>query len=251
MIRTLATSLTLSMVLAAAPAAAAGTIDLSLDDPSRPAQVHVTVANGSVSVTGSSNGDRVRVHSKPTGVRADGSPATGGGPRPLEIDRRGNEIWISTRPEAEVVDLEIEVPRASDLVVSATNPGRVRVAGVQGRLEIEHVNGPIELDRISGAVTANTVNGDIHVDLETLGAGTPLAFSTLNGDIELTAPADLKADVHLLSTHGRVESGFRLLPGPDTAVSEAELRGAISGGGAEIYARTFNGDVRLRARPAR
>lgn len=246
----LATSLTLSIVLAAAPAAAR-TIDLSLDDPSRPAQVHVTVSSGSISVTGSSDGHRVLVHAKPTGVRADGSSATEGGPRPLEIDQRGNEIWVSTRPEGEIVDLEIQVPRASDLVLRATNPGRVRVDGVHGRLEIEHVNGPIELNGVTGPVAANTVNGDIRVVLEALDPGTPLAFSTLNGDIVMTARAGLGAEVHLLSTHGRVESEFPVRPAPDAPTAGSEVRGTISGGGAEIYARTFNGDVRLLSRAGR
>ena len=87
-----------------------------------------------------------------------------------------------------------------------------------------------------------------------------MAFSTLNGDIDLSLPRDAKLDVRLRSDNGEIYSDFDVAlsakaPEVETDRSKGkyrvsvakELTGKIGGGGQEIYLKTFNGDIVLRA----
>ncbi|MEI9973395.1 MAG: hypothetical protein WDO73_15935 [Ignavibacteriota bacterium] len=44
--------------------------------------------------------------------------------------------------------------------------------------------------------------------MDRVDSGKPLAFSTLNGVVDVTFPPDLKADLTVKSTHGPVYSDF-------------------------------------------
>ena len=63
----------------------------------------------------------------------------------------------------------------------------------------------------------------------------PLAFSTLNGLVDLTLPADLKADLTVKSSHGAVYSDFDVTLGGSRAITE---RNGSSDGRATASAST-------------
>ena len=85
------------------------------------------------------------------------------------------------------------------------------------------------------------------------------ALSTLNGDVDLTVPADFHADLRMRSDNGEIYTDFdvALSNAPAKVESarrggkyhlevEQEVRGRVNGGGPEIQLRTFNGDILLR-----
>ena len=89
-------------------------------------------------------------------------------------------------------------------------------------------------------------------------AAAAMAFSTLNGDIDLTLPAGVEADVVLRSDNGEIYSDFDVSlqrkPAEVERDSEKgkyrisiaqELTGKIGGGGPELFLKTFNGDIVL------
>jgi len=82
-----------------------------------------------------------------------------------------------------------------------------------------------------------------------------MAFSTLNGDVDVTFPADLRANVHVRSDRGEIYSDFEIAArgratsretrreGKRHIEVEQELQGTIGGGGPDILFKTFNGDI--------
>ena len=157
-------------------------------------------------------------------------------------------------------DLEIHVPPSSALNLSVTNGEEIVVVGIGGELELHNTNGDIRVENAVGPVNANTLNGDISVTFAGALPGTPMAFSTLNGDIDLKLPRAAKLDVRMRSDHGEIYSDFDVAMTPKAPEVESdrskgryrvsvvkELTGKIGGGGPELYLKTFNGDIVLRA----
>jgi DUF4097 and DUF4098 domain-containing protein YvlB len=90
----------------------------------------------------------------------------------------------------------------------------------------------------------------------------PMAFSSLNGDIDVTFPADLKANLVLSSDRGEVFSDYEVAlaaRAPQQVKEDSRgqgghyqvkvdktIRGSINGGGQEIQFRNFNGNIYIR-----
>ena len=89
-----------------------------------------------------------------------------------------------------------------------------------------------------------------------------MSFSSLNGDIDVTLPADLKAKVKLKSDNGavysdldiQVDASSRKPVVQDNSSGHGRFRvqfdratyGVINGGGPEIQLTTFNGNIYIR-----
>lgn len=179
----------------------------------------------------------------------------------LEVEESNNVVSISAESWKYAVDITIQVPRASSLELQSTNDGDIVVENVNGEIEVENVNGSNTLRNVSGNVIVNTVNGDVTVTMTRVTPDKPMSFSSLNGDVDVTLPADIKANVKMKSQQGEIYSDFdiTLKPAPQKAEEvsksgkgkyrisfEKNIYGAINGGGPEYAFNTFNGDVFIR-----
>jgi hypothetical protein len=190
------------------------------------------------------------------GMKLISAAATG-----LMVEEEDNVVTVHTESWKYSVDLTIQVPTNSSLKLHSTNDGDIVIENVNGELEINNTNGAITAKNVSGTVVANTVNGDIEVTLNRVTAGKPLSFTNMNGDVDITLPADIKADVKMKSQMGDIYSDFdvSIKASPQKAKeTEASARGTyriafdkmiygvINGGGQEITFSTFNGDIFIR-----
>jgi len=179
----------------------------------------------------------------------------------LEVEESNNVVSISAESWKYAVDITIQVPRASSLELHSTNDGDIVVENVSGEIEVENVNGSNTLRNISGNAVVNTVNGDVTVTMTRVTPDKPMSFSSMNGDVDVTLPADIKANVKMKSQQGEIYSDFdiTLKPVPQKAEEvsksgkgkyrisfEKNIYGAINGGGPEYSFNTFNGDVFIR-----
>ena len=193
---------------------------------------------------------------KIAGMKKIGVVSTG-----LEVEESNNVVSISAESWKYAVDITIQVPRASSLELDSTNDGDIVVENVSGEIEVENVNGSNTLRNISGNAVVNTVNGDVTVTMTRVTPDKPMSFSSMNGDIDVTLPADIKANVKMKSQQGEIYSDFdiTLKPVPQKAEEvsksgkgkyrisfEKNIYGAINGGGPEYAFNTFNGDVFIR-----
>ena len=260
--------LSLSIAAPAAPRTAGDgeqKISVPLTDPGRPATLKVSTINGSITVEGYA-GREVSIETSGRGEEPEGRPRRGaegmrripnrgGG---LSVDEDANVVRVETTNPAQGGDIHIQVPFHTSLHLSAVNGGRIRVSGVEGEIELSHVNGSIEARDVAGSVVAHTTNGSVKVVLKRVVPDKPMAFSTLNGDVDVTFPADLRANVHIRSDRGEIYSDFEIAASGRTTSRETrkegkrhieveqEMQGAIGGGGPDILFKTFNGDIFIR-----
>jgi DUF4097 and DUF4098 domain-containing protein YvlB len=248
--------------LAAAQTSTGDRVVVPARNSSRPRLVKANLMNGSITVKAYA-GKEVIVESR-GGEKAGGAqtrdglkrvdlPGSGG----LEVTEEDNVITV--RADHGVGNLTISVPPDTSLQLKATN-GPIEVDGVHGELDVSSRNGRVTLTNVAGTVLADSHNGAVKVVMTRVDAGKPLSFSSYNGDVDVTLPADFKANLKVRADQGDLFSDFDLKLSAGQAVTEKSdakdsrfrvrtdrtATGTINGGGAEATFTTFNGKIMIR-----
>ncbi|WP_426061033.1 DUF4097 family beta strand repeat-containing protein [Hymenobacter sp. B1770] len=241
---------------------------VALSSPNKPGSLEVGLVNGSIQVTGYNGKDVVidaTARPRKSGRHAD-QPAPNGMRRlsagtslNLTAEEKNNRVEISTESHARAIDLNIKVPQNFSLKISTVNNGNITVENVAGEIEVTNVNGSITLNQVSGSALANTVNGNLLATFKSVKSGVPMAFSTLNGKVDVTFPNNAKAALKMKSERGEVYSDFDVevdknRPKVTRTNQDGLYRistddwtyGKVNGGGAEVMMKTFNGNIYLR-----
>ena len=240
-------------------------IPVTLSDASRPAHVKVSMVNGGITVK-AYDGKEVIVEAR---ARNRENSREEGGPKRLAISTTGlsveeenNEVNINTESYMRPIDVTVSVPVHTSLKLRAVNDGDIVVTGVDGELDVDDVNGSVTLNNVSGSAVAHALNGHLHATFVKVDAQKAMAFSSLNGDIDVTFPADLKANVSIRSDRGDVFSDFDVQLKAAASQPEVEdsrgkggkyrvkidktVHGTINGGGPEMQFRNFQGAIYIR-----
>jgi DUF4097 and DUF4098 domain-containing protein YvlB len=258
-------ALSTSAAFAAAAQGTADRVSVPLSDPARPAFVKAHLVNGSITVKGY-EGKEVVVEARvrnsdeeknDSGMRRIPINSTG-----LEVEEESNRVDIGAASTQRAVDLTISVPVRSSLSLHTVNDGDIMVTNVDGELDVNDVNGSVTLNGVSGTAVAHALNGKVLVTFNRINASKPMAFSSLNGDIDVSFPADLKANLVISSDRGEVFSDYEVAlaarapqqvredsrgqGGHYQVKVEKTIHGTINGGGQEIQFRNFNGNIYIR-----
>ncbi len=178
----------------------------------------------------------------------------------IAAEEKDNVVQIINEQWNKVTNLEIKVPKNFSLKLATVNKGNINVKGVNGELEISNVNGEISMEDVSGSASADTVNGDIKVNFISVTNGANMVFSSLNGDLDVTFPNSVKANLKLKSEQGDIFTDFEMAVDQQKAVAKTDrssstykveieqwVSGKINGGGPEMMLKTYNGDIIIRA----
>jgi DUF4097 and DUF4098 domain-containing protein YvlB len=253
------------LTLSAASALAQGDrITVPLSDPSRPAMVKANLLNGGITVKGYDGKDvvveahvRGRDSSRTEGtLRRVPMIATG-----LSVEEENNQVRIGVDAFQRTIDLEISVPRKSSLHLRSVNSGNIVVSDVEGELDVNNINGKVTLTNVGGSAVVDALNGRILVTFNRVDPQKAMSFSSMNGDIDVTFPADLKATVSFRTDNGEVLSDFdiqmqaaapRQIVEGDSGKGKYKVKidktvtGTINGGGPTLQFKNFNGNIYLR-----
>ena len=238
-----------------------------LTDASRPVQLRVNLMSGSILVKGGAVKEVVveekgssegrRQERVPRG--AEGLKRLNLGGSDLEVEESNNEVTVRSRMGMPHRSLVITVPTQTSVNLKSINNGEIIVEDVNGDSAVNNMNGKVTLRNVSGTVLANSMNGDVTVSMVRVAGTKPNSFSTMNGDIDVTLPSDVKARVKMKTNHGEVFSDFDIKPEASNSkpVVESEKGkykvrfdqasyGNINGGGPEMQFSTFNGHIMIR-----
>ncbi|HYK16385.1 MAG TPA: DUF4097 family beta strand repeat-containing protein [Bryobacteraceae bacterium] len=244
-------------------------VTVPFSDATRPRMLKASLINGSITVKGydgkdaiieavNSPGRRRRVErERSDGLHRIDLNATG-----LSVDESDNTITVGTRAINENISLDIQVPFNTSVKLHSVNGGDIIVDHLTGDVEIDNTNGNATATHISGAAVVHALNGKVQVSLDRVPGDKPMSFSSLNGDIDVTVPADIKARLKLKTDNGSVYSDFDIAVDSSARKPTVEennsgkgryrvrfdktMYGSINGGGPEIALTTFNGNVYVR-----
>jgi DUF4097 and DUF4098 domain-containing protein YvlB len=244
-------------------------VTVPFSDPARPKSLHASLINGSITVKGYDGKDAI-VEARPDGgrqprperERSDGLHRVDMGATGLTVEESDNVITVGSRIVTQNTNLVIQVPTDTSLKLHSVNGGNIIVDNIAGDVEIDDTNGNATATHISGAAVVHALNGKVHVSLDKVTPNKPMAFSSLNGDIDVTLPADTKARLKLKTDNGKIYSDLDIASDPTSRKPVVEdsnsgkgkyrvkfdttMYGLLNGGGPEIQLTTFNGNIYIR-----
>ena len=227
-----------------------------------PRVVNANVLEGSITVKTYAGNEVIVETSRPREARGRAAAAPAGMkridvPRGLDVDEQDNVVTIHTQPGGPG-QLVVTVPADTSLNLKSLN-GSIAVEGVHGEIDVNSHNGQVTLTNVSGTVVANSFNGALKVAMDRVDPARPMSFSTFNGPIDVTFPADLRANVKLKSNDGEIFSDFDIKIAGSRPITEKNntpngkfrlrtdgaIYGEINGGGPEVSFQTFNGRIAI------
>ena len=188
-------------------------------------------------------------------------------PRPtaLDVEEAGNVVKLRG-PAGQQINLTIQVPVRTNLRLKKSATGAaagarpVTVQGLDGDLEITTEAGPITLTDVAGSIVAHSTRGTVVATVKRVTPERPMAFTSYSGNVDVTLPASLKANLILQSDRGDVFTNFGVQLGATTPATASKekgykragrqpIRASVNGGGPDFELRTFAGSVYLRKTP--
>lgn len=260
----------LAGMLAYGQEASPSRVTVPLSDPSRPVKLKVSLLNGSIEVRGY-DGKEVTVESRghaPEGRRRERTlrdaeglhriENTSGG---LTIEEDSNTVSI-TGGVSHNADALVNVPYSASVYLRSTNGNEVVAEHIAGEIDINSTNSNVTITNASGPVVAHTLNGKLKVTFDKIPPGKEMSFSTFNGDIDVTLPADTKANLKMKTDNGDIYTDFdvkldstaskptvednRSSGGRYRVRLDKSMYGSINGGGPLLQFTTFNGRIMIR-----
>lgn len=241
----------LAIGLATGRADEVGNTSIKFSDPTRPGTLKLAVSQGDVRIRGEdSNEITVRTTLKPENgrPRKDGLRVLSSSSS-YSLSEKDNVVTLSygagSWPGSGGGDFEITVPSSTTVVVSNSLGGDIQVSGVAGDIEVKSLNGEVTLTDVAGGALVETMNGEIAVGVRALAEGKPLSFTSMNGEVRLTLPADAKANVRLRSQNGAILTDFD----EQQLVTTTAALGR-EGGGHVMHGSSDSAEIRAAVRDA-
>ncbi|WP_367915479.1 DUF4097 domain-containing protein [Leadbetterella sp. DM7] len=239
-------------------------IVVELSQPGKPYTVDLSLVHGSIHVVKSAGKELVVEATPATGktapVQKDGMRKISSGNNfDLTVKEAGNKVQVVPGIPIHTVNITLQVPDNGSFRLRTVSNGDIKVENVSGEFELSNVNGGITLQNISGSAVANTTNGGITATFNRVSPDTPMAFSTLNGKIDLSFPASFKGNIRAKTDQGDVYSDFeigflkedpKVVRTGEKGFSKIEttrwVTGTLNGGGPEVMMKTVNGSIYIR-----
>jgi hypothetical protein len=257
MLRTSALGVAMAVVAVAAVAAPRGHEDFDWSGTvAAGAAVEIKGVNGAIVATGSDSG-QVEVTATRKGRRSDPSAVE---IRVVEHERGvticavypssgvpnectpGEGGRMRVQGSDVVVEFRVKVPAGVNFV-GRTISGGIVASGIEADAEAHTVDGDVRMDA-AGVGVADTVNGAISARMGGADWEGALRLKTVNGGIEVLAPAGSRAYVRASTVNGEIRNDFSLAASGRSA--RRRLEGAIGGGGRPVELETVNGGIDLR-----
>lgn len=147
------------------------------------------------------------------------------------------EIWYIVK-----LEYTVKVPYNVILDASTVNNGNVYVKNAYGTLNINNVNGSIDIENAKGTTHAHTINGPLTINYLAVPPDNS-SYYTLNGQLRVTYPANLSAELELKSMNGQFYTDFENLEVMPTKIVKTTQKD----NSATIYKLSEHPDIRVGA----
>jgi DUF4097 and DUF4098 domain-containing protein YvlB len=145
---------------------------------------------------------------------------------------------------------DIVVESVTGSALADTNGGDIRIERVGASLDARTAGGDIRVPRVGGGVRASSAGGEIRIGVTTREVKGGITIRNDGGDVTLSVPADLKAELELTVTGVEDDENAIRSDFPELVISKkAGLQRAtatLNGGGEKVVVRTTSGTIRLR-----
>lgn len=237
-------------------------LEVELSQPGKAYTLEVSLIHGSIHLTrhtGKNVVFEVRDSKTPPTLTRDGMRKITADGADFSVEEKNNQIKAMPGYSQRSIHLVIHAPEDGHFILKTVNNGNITAENIGGEFEVTNVNGKISLINVSGSAVASTINGRIDARFLKVKTGAPMAFSTLNGSIDLSFPSSIKANIRAKSDRGEIFSDFEVgALRNESAVNKTHdkgmtrietskwVTGAINQGGPELMVKTVNGNIYLK-----
>lgn len=241
---------------------------ISLSDTTRSGKLEMDILFGAITIQGYEGKDVVIEILRKEPLKLDSSTIglnrISNDPMEFVVEEHNNIVTLTSLEGNPELDYKIKVPKNFSLNLKAVNDGDIWVEGVNGELVVSNRNGGIVLKDVSGSAIVDARNKNITVNFLKVTKGVDMAFTSLNGTLDITFPKDLDANIKAWSETREVFIGFdgRFKKNPPLLVKtrrkssgrskrkrkqEKWITGTINKGGPQILFRTLNGNILIKS----
>jgi hypothetical protein len=207
----------LAAALALAPAAYAdndsSTTTVGFSDPTKPGTLKIRVLHGDVTVRGEdvkeisvkSDTEDTSPTPRKDGMRVLSASAS------FRLTEKDNVTTLDYGTDGwrgQSANFDITVPKSTSIIVTSSIGGDFECSDVSGDIDVKTSHGDVKLDGVSGGALVETINGEIKVNVKALAPSRPMSFTSMNGQVTIVVPQDLKASVRFRTHRGVILSNF-------------------------------------------
>ena len=168
----------------------------------------------------------------------------------IDAESVSGDVIVRGRPEevhAESVSGDLNLEVESQNIEASCVSGDIKLLHCScRRLDVENISGKVVIEATQARrIDVGTVSGKVRFSGK-LGEGSELSIASHSGDITVTLPADLDAEVEMGTFSGTIKSDFGSSRAPKKKYGPGKDLSFILGDGvAHIELGTFSGDLRL------
>ncbi|WP_445664491.1 DUF4097 family beta strand repeat-containing protein [Fodinibius sp. AD559] len=124
-------------------------------------------------------------------------------------------------------------------ITMSTGGGHIKIQETGGNLDVKTGGGHIDIQNAEGSISAKTSGGNISSTIKS--AHDQLRFSTSAGNISLSLPKDIAADLDISGTSVNLDDGFNF----NGTKNRGSITGTLNGGGLPIVINCGYGNVNI------
>lgn len=234
-------------------------ISIPLSNPDKPGLVSINHYKGSIHVTGYSGRTVVITANYRNLGNGNGMKLISSSAVKLSASEKNNIVIIKANSYRRTIDLNIRIPYDFSLKISNDDNGDIMVRDVSGVFELNNNNGDVKLVNVSGSAIISTIDGNIIADFVKVDPEMPMAFSTIEGKIDLALPQDANISLKMRTEYGEIYSDFNInidkrktnirkhkSTGSTNISLDDWTYGKINNGGPEYLIKSLNGNIYIR-----
>lgn len=170
--------------------------------------------------------------------------------------------WDNFKESKLVCDYQVVVPAKTRLELKTVLDGDVAVTGGAGEFDVEVVTGSARLRGITGFGRVCAIAGELTADFDRK-PDQPCSFRTISGNVKVSFPQDLSADLYFKTFQGEIFTDFPVTRLPAMPVRRESRNGKsiykvnefyrvrVGQGGPELKFDTLTGDIEIHDRSLR
>ena len=150
-------------------------------------------------------------------------------------------------------DIKIMIPEKMNITVSSKGwvASGIKMTGFKSEVEVKSEYASVVLNNVTGPVVLNVTYGQVKAVFDKVNQEKPISLIATYNDLDVTLPADTKADLQLESDYGNVYTDFQIAlektGGDDLEpVKTKDVKGKINSGGVKIHLESPYKNVYLR-----
>ena len=169
----------------------------------------------------------------------------------LNMKSEANEITLYQVVAREDGKYTIKVPKSMNVHIEHNGSwegGKIEVYRVTGELEISGKYNSVHLEDINGPALVSTVYGEIVAKFSSLSQTGPTSIVSIYGDVDITLPANTKADISAKTPYGEAYSDLNIeFPKTDGLKKVSSVvEGKLNGGGVKLELKASYENIYLR-----